>query len=88
VTFGMVVFLVVPYTAFTVYKEAVHEHSHYVQYPHMKVRHKAFPWAAHDCDFFDLACHKLAAKGVSDPFNAAKHHGDGGHGAASHAAHH
>lgn len=38
VTFGMIVFLVAPYTAFTVYKEAVHEHSTYVQYPHMKVR--------------------------------------------------
>ncbi len=43
-------------TAFVVYKEATHAHGHddHVTYPHMKVRRKAFPWAASDCDFFDL----------------------------------
>jgi hypothetical protein len=50
----MTAFLIIPYAAFTIYKESQHEHGNYVQMPHMKVRHKAFPWTANDCDFFDL----------------------------------
>ena len=38
--------LMAPYTAFVIYKEATHAHSHdeHVTYPHMHVRRKAFPW--------------------------------------------
>ena len=32
-----------------------HDHKHKF-YPHEHVRLKKFPWAASDCDFFDLKC--------------------------------
>ncbi len=32
--------VIIPYTAFTIYKESQHEHHDKVNYPHMKIRHK------------------------------------------------
>lgn len=41
-----------------------HEHHHEAPaYPHLRIRHKAFPWTASDCALFDLDCKKAAAKG-------------------------
>ena len=45
------------YGAYVIVKEISHmghEHEHGPAYPHMKVRRKAFPWDANQCDFFDL----------------------------------
>ena len=36
---------------------ATHEHGHeQPAYPYMKIRGKAFPWDAEDCDLFDMEC--------------------------------
>ena len=62
----MVVGLVVPYTAFVGYKEMTHHHhEHGPTYPHMKVRRKAFPWSANQCDFFEMQCHRDFASGAA-----------------------
>lgn len=33
-----------------------HEHGEHIPYSYMKLRTKPFPWAATDCDLFDLEC--------------------------------
>lgn len=48
--------------AFTIYQELKHEHHEKHIFPHMKQRHKAFPWKESDCDLFDMHC-KHAARG-------------------------
>jgi hypothetical protein len=51
--------IVIPFTLFTLYKEATHHHhEHGTVYPHMHVRAKAFPWGENQCDLFDLECKK------------------------------
>lgn len=46
-----------------IYDFATEEHDHKDKYyPHERVRTKRFPWAAKDCDFFDLKC-KARARG-------------------------
>jgi hypothetical protein len=54
----------VPYTLVVIKHEAEHrahekEHGKHrgPQYPFMRVRRKAFPWEASDCDYLDLDCH-------------------------------
>jgi hypothetical protein len=54
----------VPYTLVVLKHEAEHrahekEHGKHrgPQYPFMRVRRKAFPWEASDCDYLDLDCH-------------------------------
>jgi hypothetical protein len=52
---GAAVF-VVPTTLAMIYIESSHDHEEKQVWPHMKNRKKAFPWKAHDCDFFDKHC--------------------------------
>ena len=48
--------VIVPFTAFTVYKELVHEHHHKVDYAHMHTMKKPFPWKESECAMFDVQC--------------------------------
>ena len=38
------------------------DHGHQTRkYSHQKIRNKAFPWGASDCDMFDMECRRKAA---------------------------
>ncbi len=68
-SFAATAAIVGPFTLWMFYVESTHEHVHKVNYPHMHVRNKAFPWKLYDCDLLDGDC-KRAAKGGA----AAAHH--------------
>ena len=63
-TFFSLAFICIPYTLVVMKHELGHrahekEHGKHrgPQYPFMRVRRKAFPWEASDCDYLDLDCH-------------------------------
>lgn len=60
-TFG----IILPYFTFCMIKELSHEHHHGPVYPHMRIRRKAFPWKAGDCEFFAFKCKSDFAHGVT-----------------------
>jgi len=48
--------VIIPFSAFILYKEMGHEHHHGKVYTHMHIRRKAFPWKENDCGLFDMHC--------------------------------
>ena len=48
--------VIIPFTAFTVFKELTHEHHERVEYAHMHTFKKPFPWKESECAMFDVAC--------------------------------
>lgn len=55
--------VVIPFSFYMVYVESQHEHHHKANYPHIRIRHKPFPWAAKDCDLMDFACKRGESHG-------------------------
>jgi len=56
----------VPFGLYSVYKELTHhEHAHGPTFSHMRIRRKAYPWAAGDCTLFDLECKAAHSSGAA-----------------------
>lgn len=43
-----------------------HVHRDEIEWDHLKIRTKAFPWECSDCDLFDRACHRACKKELKE----------------------